>query len=102
MPSYLSPGVYVEEVPSGSRPIEGVGTAVAAFVGFAVLTLALTVTDLRAQLIPDRINLPGSAACAVLLGLGAFAAGQQAALGRAALGAVVWAAFALILDAARP
>jgi uncharacterized protein len=35
MPSYLSPGVYVEEVPSGSRPIEGVGTAVAAFVGLA-------------------------------------------------------------------
>ena len=35
MPSYLSPGVYVEEVASGSRPIEGVGTAVAAFVGFA-------------------------------------------------------------------
>ncbi|WP_331730310.1 phage tail sheath family protein (plasmid) [Kitasatospora sp. NBC_00070] len=35
MPSYLSPGVYVEEVSSGSRPIEGVGTAVAAFVGFA-------------------------------------------------------------------
>jgi len=33
MPSYLSPGVYVEEVDSGSRPIEGVGTAVAAFVG---------------------------------------------------------------------
>jgi phage tail sheath protein FI len=32
---YLSPGVYVEEVPSGSRPIEGVGTAVAAFVGLA-------------------------------------------------------------------
>lgn len=35
MPTYLSPGVYVEEVESGSRPIEGVGTAVAAFVGFA-------------------------------------------------------------------
>jgi len=33
MPTYLSPGVYVEEVPAGSRPIEGVGTAVAAFVG---------------------------------------------------------------------
>ena len=33
--SYQSPGVYVEEVSSGSRPIEGVGTAVAAFVGFA-------------------------------------------------------------------
>ncbi|APU22245.1 phage tail sheath family protein [Actinoalloteichus sp. GBA129-24] len=35
MPTYLSPGVYVEEVQGGSRPIEGVGTAVAAFVGFA-------------------------------------------------------------------
>src|SRR5262249_41639753 len=31
----LSPGVFVEESDSGSRPIEGVGTAVAAFVGFA-------------------------------------------------------------------
>ena len=35
MPTYLSPGVYVEETESGSRPIEGVGTAVAAFVGIA-------------------------------------------------------------------
>jgi phage tail sheath protein FI len=32
--TYQAPGVYVEEVPGGSRPIEGVGTAVAAFVGF--------------------------------------------------------------------
>jgi phage tail sheath protein FI len=31
--TYLTPGVYVEEVSSGSKPIEGVGTAVAAFVG---------------------------------------------------------------------
>src|SRR5438132_9525985 len=35
MPSYLTPGVYVEEVPSQSKPIEGVGTSVAAFVGLA-------------------------------------------------------------------
>lgn len=35
MPNYLSPGVYVEEVDGGSRPIEGAGTAVAAFIGFA-------------------------------------------------------------------
>src|SRR5215469_9976440 len=34
MPSYLSPGVYVEEVSSGAKPIEGVGTALSAFVGF--------------------------------------------------------------------
>ena len=32
---YQSPAVYVEEVSSGARPIEGVGTAVAAFVGLA-------------------------------------------------------------------
>jgi phage tail sheath protein FI len=35
MPQYLSPGVYVEEVEAASRPIEGVGTSVAAFVGLA-------------------------------------------------------------------
>jgi hypothetical protein len=35
MPTYLTPGVYVEEVPSTSKPIEGVGTSVAAFVGLA-------------------------------------------------------------------
>jgi len=35
MPQYLSPGVYVEELDGGARPIEGVGTAVAAFVGLA-------------------------------------------------------------------
>jgi phage tail sheath protein FI len=35
MPEYLSPGVYIEEVDRGARPIEGVGTAMAAFVGFA-------------------------------------------------------------------
>ena len=35
MPEYLTPGVYIEEVNTGTRPIEGVGTAMAAFVGFA-------------------------------------------------------------------
>ena len=34
MVTYQAPGVYVQEVPSGSRPIEGIGTSVAAFVGF--------------------------------------------------------------------
>jgi phage tail sheath protein FI len=33
-PTYLSPGVYVEEVDKGTKPIESVGTAVAAFVGY--------------------------------------------------------------------
>ena len=35
MPNYYSPGVYIEEVNTGPRPIEAVATAVAAFVGFA-------------------------------------------------------------------
>ncbi|MFI5983438.1 phage tail sheath family protein [Streptomyces sp. NPDC051555] len=35
MATYLAPGVFVEESAGGSRPVEGVGTAVAAFVGFA-------------------------------------------------------------------
>jgi phage tail sheath protein FI len=33
MPEYLSPGVYTEEVPSGPRPIEGVGTSTAGIAG---------------------------------------------------------------------
>jgi len=35
VPNYLSPGVYVEEREALTRPIEGVGTAVAAFIGLA-------------------------------------------------------------------
>ena len=35
MPTYLTPGVYVEEIPSANKPIEGVGTSIAAFVGLA-------------------------------------------------------------------
>lgn len=33
MPQYLSPGVYVEEVPSAVKPIVGVGTSTAGFIG---------------------------------------------------------------------
>ena len=35
MAEYLAPGVYVEEVASGARPIEGVATSTAGFVGMA-------------------------------------------------------------------
>lgn len=33
MPEYLAPGVYVEEIATGARPIEGVSTNLAAFLG---------------------------------------------------------------------
>ena len=35
MAEYLAPGLFVEEVDSGTKPIEGVGTNTAAFIGFA-------------------------------------------------------------------
>src|SRR5437016_825842 len=42
MPQYLSPGVYVEEVPPIARPIAGVGTSTAGFIG----------------IVPDKIPVP--------------------------------------------
>jgi len=42
MPEYLSPGVYVEEVPSTIKPIAGVSTSTAAFLG----------------VVPDSIQIP--------------------------------------------
>ena len=35
MPEYLTPGVYIEEVSTGARPIQEVGTTTAAFLGLA-------------------------------------------------------------------
>jgi phage tail sheath protein FI len=35
MPRYVGPGIYVEDVPSGARPITAVGTSTAAFLGQA-------------------------------------------------------------------
>lgn len=49
MAKYLSPGVYVEEFDSGARPMEGVGTSTAGFIGMAekgpVLGLPQLVTN---------------------------------------------------------
>jgi uncharacterized protein len=39
MPTYLSPGVYVEEIASGNAPIAGVGTSTAGFIGVIPLTV---------------------------------------------------------------
>lgn len=43
MPQYLSPGVYVEEVPSAVRPIAGVGTSTAGFIG--IVPNAVTIPE---------------------------------------------------------
>lgn len=42
MPEYLSPGVYVEEVPSTVKPIAGVSTSTAGFIG----------------IVPDQLPIP--------------------------------------------
>jgi phage tail sheath protein FI len=50
MPERLHPGVYIEEVPSGVRPIEGVSTSTAAFIGKAemgALNQPVLVTNLQ-------------------------------------------------------
>lgn len=54
MAQYLSPGVYVEEFDSGSKPMEGVGTSTAGFIGMAqrgpvegVPQLVTNVSDFR-------------------------------------------------------
>ena len=57
MPEYLSPGVYVEEVDRGPKPIEGVGTAMAAFVGFT--EKAEYVREVDGQMVVENlINRP--------------------------------------------
>jgi uncharacterized protein len=50
MPQYLTPGVYVEEVPSASKPIAGVGTSTAGFIGGAR-------DDVSMPLLPGRTGL---------------------------------------------
>ena len=46
MAEYLSPGVYVEEFESGGKPMEGVGTSTAGFIGLAERGPALGVPQL--------------------------------------------------------
>lgn len=41
MANYLSPGVYVHEVPSGTAPINGVGTSTAGFIGIFADTIQI-------------------------------------------------------------
>lgn len=45
MPQYLSPGVYVEEVPSAVKAIAGVGTSTAGFIGLVPDKLTFDQTD---------------------------------------------------------
>src|SRR4029434_264840 len=51
MPPYLSPGVYVEEVPSAVKAIAGVSTSTAGFIGIVPNTLVIPVDSVTDRLI---------------------------------------------------
>ena len=51
MPEYLSPGVYVEEAPSLARPIVGVGTSTAGFIGLVPSELEVPVKRVTGELV---------------------------------------------------
>ncbi|MFJ4790897.1 phage tail sheath family protein [Streptomyces sp. NPDC088794] len=53
MPQYLAPGVYVEEVPSAIKPIAGVGTSTAGFVGVVADTVTMPLLPGRSGLKAD-------------------------------------------------
>lgn len=52
MPEYLAPGVYVEEVPSAIKPIAGVGTSTAGFIG-------IVADDVEMPPQPGRFEMTG-------------------------------------------
>ena len=45
MPEYLAPGVFIEEIDKGPKPIEAVGTSTACFVGFSEKAVMVSRVD---------------------------------------------------------
>jgi uncharacterized protein len=64
MPQYLSPGVYVEEIDAGAKPIAGVGTSTAGFVGQVANNVTMPaqpgkfVTDNNGKIVLDNSGNP--------------------------------------------
>lgn len=58
--TYASPGVYVEEVDRGTKPIEAVGTSMAAFVGITAEASRKAIDPASGERIPveSRLNKP--------------------------------------------
>ena len=57
MPEYLSPGVYVEEVDRGPRPLEATNTSTAVFVGFTEKAEEIRDVD-GEKIVLDLLNKP--------------------------------------------
>jgi phage tail sheath protein FI len=67
MPQYLSPGVYVEEVPSGSAPIAGVSTSIAGFIGSVSDNIVTPEQPGQVDSSGNPIHYPAAAAGAPML-----------------------------------
>ncbi len=59
MPPYLSPGVYVEEVPSAVQAIAGVGTSTAGFIGIAPAEITIPLEKVPEE---NKVNIDFSGA----------------------------------------
>lgn len=55
--SYASPGVYVEEVDRGTKPIEAVGSSIAAFVGITSEASFKTIDPVTGERVPTQSAL---------------------------------------------
>lgn len=75
----------------------GVSVALVPFAGFLTLTAALMITDIDSMRIVDRLNLRGSPALIVALGVSSLIDGTVASFGRGLLGGLAYfgGAFAL-------
>src|SRR3546814_58653 len=66
MPEYLAPGVYIEEVSSGLRPIEGVSTSNAGFAGGTArgpMDVRLVTSFPEFERLYGGVSTPTSASC---------------------------------------
>ncbi len=85
MPTYLSPGVYVEEVPPSARPIIGVGTSTAGLIGVVADSVTMPLRPGQADTGPAAHYQVATAETPVLLtswsdfcnSFGDFQAGNQ-------------------------
>lgn len=60
MGEYLAPGVYIEEVSMGAKPIEGVSTSTAGFVGVTGLLQKIPKFPISFTLLEENVILPSS------------------------------------------
>ena len=85
-----------------SNPALGDTLTLLAFLYLAVVSVLLTVIDLRSHRLPDRIVLPSYLVAGALLGLAALAAGEYSRLLVAGIGLVALWLFYFLLAVARP